>query len=291
MAKRTALVFWPLIDGSRRSGRFHLNYALALLICFLPGTLFADPHGPQLLAKARVQPKHDFAFVIECDWTKKTSNICLLGKYERGIRATLLEIEKSRVCVAKTEESGDYEGPVVGHLPFTMISGPKCQDPDLYSIAVLNHPVGNYQLLQLQEVINKNKVQDLDKFVRSRLVLEKLRTKAGKAEEYELSNELPIVHRYPIPKLEAFIVSYKKVICDELTVEGVRGPRAIIVNGVAFPLTGWCSYPYLRAFRLDGQYYLESGSNCCDCGITIKEIFQIKSTGPIEVHSDGRLSD
>lgn len=69
------------------------------------------------------------------------------------------------------------------------------------------------------------------------------------------------------------------------------GPRVIVINGIAYPLTGWCSYPFMRIFRLNGKYYLESGSACCGCGITIKELFKIEPTGLVEIQSDGSLSD
>jgi hypothetical protein len=122
-------------------------------------------------------------------------------------------------------------------------------------------------------------------------VLEKLRTKAGEAWDYKLSRDLPIVHRYPIFKMETFIVAYKSFFSDEGDFDFPSGPKAIIINNIAYPLTGWCSYPYMRGFRLDGEYYIESGSRCCECGITIKELFKIKQTGPVEIHSDGSLSD
>jgi hypothetical protein len=143
----------------------------------------------------------------------------------------------------------------------------------------------------MEEITAKKRVQSLDKLVRNKNVLEKLRTKAGMAWDYKLSRDLPMVHRYPIPKMETFIVAYKTLLSDEGDLDLLAGPRAIIINNIAYPLTGWCSYPYMRTFRLDEEYYLESGSHCCECGITIKELFKIKQTGPVEVHSDGSLSD
>jgi hypothetical protein len=157
--------------------------------------------------------------------------------------------------------------------------------------AVLGSRISSYQIVKMEEITDKRKVQSLDKFVRNKNVLEKLRTKAGEAEGYELSNDLPKVHRYPIPEMETFIVSYKTLLPYEGGSDVASGPRAIIINSIAYPLTGWCSHRYMRAFRLDGEYYLESGSHCCECGITINELFKIRQTGLVEVHSDGSLSD
>jgi hypothetical protein len=98
---------------------------------------------------------------------------------------------------------------------------------------------------------------------------------------------LPKLYRYPTPKREVFIVAYD----ERKDVHCCSGPRVILISGSAYPLTGWCSYPFMRTFRLNGKYYLESGSACCGCGITIMELFKIEATGLVEAYSDGSLSD
>lgn len=270
-----------------------LNYIILFLICFLPTTLLANSHVSKSAEKPQIQPKHDFAFVIDCDWAGKESNICLLGKYKPGIQVTLLEVGQPRTCLSETKEAVDHkdeEGTTL--YPFTPISPvAQCRAVHLYSIAVLDSRISSYQIVKMEEITDKRKVQSLDKFVRNKNVLEKLRTKAGEAWIYELSNDLPIVHRYPIPKMETFIVSYKTLLGYEGGYDVASGPRAIIINSIAYPLTGWCSHRYMRAFRLDGEYYLESGSHCCECGIRINELFKIRHTGLVEVYSDGSLSD
>ncbi len=269
-----------------------LNYLIFFLISFLSTTLLANSHASESAGKPQIQPKHDFAFVIDCDWTRKESNICLLGKYKPGIQVTLLEVGQPRTCLSKTKEAVDQKDHLGDTLySFTRISPvAQCREVDLYSIAVLGSRISSYQIVKLDEVTDKKKVRSLDKFVRNKNVLEKLRnTEAGGAEDYELSEDLPIVYRYPIPKMETLIVSYKTRLGEGGPEVG--GPRTIIINNIAYPLTGWCSYPYIRTFRLNGEYYLESGSACCECGIRIQELFKIKQTGPVEVHSDGSLSD
>lgn len=270
-----------------------LNYFIFFSACFLPTTLLVNSHASQSAGKPQIQPKHNFAFVIVCDSASRESNICLLGKYKSGIQVTLLEVGQPRTCISKTKKAIDYKDHLGDTLySVTMVSTAKeCGDASLYGIAVLGSRITSYQIVKLDEVTEKKKVQSLDKFVRNKNVLEKLRnTEAGRAaEDYELSEDLPIVHRYPIPKMETLIISYK----TRLGEGGpeVAGPRTIIINNIAYPLTGWCSYPYMRTFRLNGEYYLESGSCCCECGIRIQELFKIKQTGPVEVHSDGSLSN
>lgn len=271
-----------------------LKHVILFLVCFLPLTPLANSQATQPSGKPQTQPKHDFAFVIDCDWTNRKPNICLLGRYERGIPITLLEIGRSRTCLLNTEEGGDYEGEITA-FPFTSLSPAiKCGDASLYSIAVLGSRIGSYQIVKMEEITDREKVQSLDKFVRNKNVLEMYRGRAQgmAAEDYQISKDLPIIHRYPIPKMETFIVSYKTLLGYEGGPDNVAmGPRAIIINKIAYPLTGWCSYPHMRAFYLDGGYYIESGSLCCECGITVKELFKITKKGLVEVYSDSSLSD
>jgi len=266
---------------------------LLFLICFLPTTLLANFHASQSFGKPQTQPKPEFAFVIDCDWADKESNICLLGNYKRGIGVTLLEVGQPRTCLSQTRDTVDHKDEAGDALyPFTPIFPvAQCGSVHSYSIAVLGSRISSYQIVKMEEITEKRKVRSLDKLVRNKNVLEKLRTKAGMAWDYKLFKDLPIVHRYPIPKMETFILAYKTLLSGEKEPDPLAGPRAIIINNIAYPLTGWCSYPYMRGFCLDGEYYIESGSHCCECGITIKEIFKIKQTGPVEAHSDGSLSD
>jgi hypothetical protein len=235
------------------------------------------------------QQKSDFSFVIPCKWAEE-EGICLLGKYKAGLSITLLEKGRSKSCITKSARSGEYEGEI-NFFSFTKVNvADACGLPDLYSVAVLKSRVWDYEVLLLEEIFDKEQIKSLNTFVRSTTVLEDLRTKAQgliSGESSVIQSDLPKLYRYPIPKINVFVVAY-----DE-SEDGrcCSGPRVILINGTAYPLTGWCSYPFMRIFRLNGEYYLESGSACCDCGITIMELFKIKPTGLVEVHSDGSLSD
>ncbi len=270
-----------------------LKYII-LFFLFLPATLLTNSRASELVGKPQIQRKHDFAFVIHCP-NKESNNICLLGKFERGIPTTLLEIGRARTCIVDTEEGGDYEGPVTGSFSYTAVSPlTKCGEASLYSVAILGSRITSYRIVKMEEITDRRNVQSLDRFVRNKNVLEMYRGRAQGmgAEDYQISKDLPIIHRYPIPNMETFIVSYKTLLGYKGEPDDVvKGPRAIIINKIAYPLTGWCSYPYMRAFCLDGGYYIESGSLCCECGITVKELFKITKKGPVEVYSDGSLSD
>jgi hypothetical protein len=214
-------------------------------------TPLANIHVSQSLGKTQTQTKHDFAFTIDCDWPDRPDhepNICLLGEYKRGIAVTLLEVGQPRTCLSQTKDAIDYKDEVGDELyQFTPISPvAQCRAVHHYSIAVLGSRISSYQIIKMERITDKKKVQSLDKLVRNKNVLEKLRTRAGDAWGYRLSKDLPIVYRYPIPKMETFIVAYKTLQGYKREPDLPPGPRAIIINNIAYPLTGWCSYPYIR---------------------------------------------
>ncbi len=230
--------------------------------------------------------KLNYAFVISCELVER-QGICLLGKHKAGIPVSLLNVNDSKVCGARTSKSSSYDGGAWHPLTFTEIAaGHECRPPDQYSIAVLGPELGGYEMLQMREITDEQTIKVLNDAVRRSPVLESLRTEAT-GEINEIQNESPRLFQYPHPDIGILIVAY-----DESQDKSYpSGPRAILFNGVPYPLTGWCSYPFMRAFRLNGDYYLESGSCCCGCGITVKELFKIGPSGPVNIHSDSSLSD
>jgi hypothetical protein len=244
--------------------------------------LHVFPVNP-LYVHADPQSKIHFAFVIGCDLADEPGKICLLGAFKLGIKVTLLEAKRPKICISKTSEFT-----VADSVNLMKVSpAAHCGLPNQYGIAILEAKVDSYEIIELEEISDKKKVESMDKLVRVTVVLQNLLEKEqglipGKIDA--LSDILPKVYRYPIPKIEAFIVAYDKS-------ADVSGPRAILINGVPYPLTGWCSYPHMRAFGLNGEYYLESGSYCCGCGITVKELFKIEPTGLVAVCSNDSLSD
>jgi hypothetical protein len=68
----------------------------------------------------------------------------------------------------------------------------------------------------------------------------------------------------------------------------VSGPQFIVIGNNVYGITGACSFPYLYSFELNQALYLNSGSFCCDCGITGMELFKISgdSVSRIKVNYD-----
>jgi len=264
-----------------------MRYATFLIVLLLSTALAMISCAPRISTGLKGQ--RDFAFVIPCEWVGQ-DGICLLGKHKAGVPVSLFNVKRSRLCFAKTTKSSYNNGELWRFYFTKVIPEDQCDSPDLYSVAVLGPGVSTYQVLQLKEITDEQIIKPLDDAVRRTTVLESLRMKAQgliAGEISEIQSDLPKLFHYPNPKIGTAILAY-----DESGDENnVSGPRVILVNGVPYPLTGWCSYPYMRAFRFNEEYYLESGSCCCGCGITIKELFKIEPAGLIEVHSDGSLSD
>jgi hypothetical protein len=132
------------------------------------------------------------------------------------------------------------------------------------------------------------KISQLDGAARRSKALMALRTKAQDnvpAELADLEGITPKVYSLRIPKADAFVVEYDRKV-PHLPI----GPRVIAIRGMLHPLTGWCSFPKWTAFRLNGSYYILSGSVCCGCGISGMELFRITPEGPVVVISNYSLS-
>lgn len=230
--------------------------------------------------------KSDFAFAVNCGEPGSPS-LCLVGRFKATTNVTLLESVPGNACTAKTtslveksESSGAY---------FTKLNG-SCKIPKEFVVAVLKKPVQDYASVPPKEIVNADTISKIDRAIRNSRVLLKLLKKAqdlvpGKIKELEGS--IPKIYEFKLPDSNVFIASYES--SSENT--GVSGPRVIIINDRFYPLTGWCSFMTLNVFRLNDQYYVQSGSCCCNCGISIMELFRITSKGLVSVVSDGRLSD
>ena len=229
------------------------------------------------------EPKFYFIYTVE-------KSMGILEEYRAEIPMTLLEKEKSRVCAARTgkilKEHSEY---LDATIAFTeILTKENCGHMLDYSLGIMQQKIENYDIVPFKIVENENLAQKLDRKVRATDGLQKLLLRNGgvKYEVGELvSDKLPVVYQYGIPGFSVYIVQY-----EFKMIPGVIGPRVVVIGDSAHPLTGQCSYPYLRGFKLNSAYYIESGSGCCECGITGKEVFKVTSKGIELVYKDYRLS-
>lgn len=106
-------------------------------------------------------------------------------------------------------------------------------------------------------------------------------------EDYPLDSLFAKAHRFESADAHGYIVSYE----NEKGSERAYGPRFVVFGNKVHALTGWCSHPYVRAFMLNGIFYVESGSHCCGCGIIIMELYSIRRDAVDLVFDDASESD
>lgn len=141
----------------------------------------------------------------------------------------------------------------------------------------------------MQSITEQKITNSLDKAIHDSPVLQSFNETAQGLVQYNKNFPLefftPKAYRFSVMNKESYIVSYEK---------GEKypyGPKFIYFDDKPQILTGWCSYPYVRAFILNQEHYFESGSGCCDCGITVMELFKIEAGRVRLIHGDSSESD
>ena len=225
-------------------------------------------------------PKFEFIYLFG-------ESMTILEEHKPGIPITLLEIGKPRLCKTKTgeilKEYSDYLGVTI--LYTKLLPAADCGFVMDYSLSVVRNKVEQYDIIPVTMVEDERLARSLDRKIKATDVLQKLLLRSGGI-KYEVQTlKPPVVYRYAFPGLSVYVVQYgfKKR-------PGLIGPRVVVIDDSIYPLTGQCSYSHLRGFRLNSDYYIETGSSCCDCGITGQEVFQITPTSVELVFKDFRLS-
>jgi hypothetical protein len=237
-------------------------------------------------AKSAIE-KTDFTIAVNCR-DGDSPKLCLGGKFKAGIDVILLQSGARKICAARTTSAiVDIES---NGNTFTELSG-SCDVPKGFAVAILKKTVRDYELLIPKKIIKASLISKTDRSIRSSGALLQLLKQAQDlipGEMKELDDISPQLHQIVLPDLNVNIASYDQFPDNA---NYVSGPRVIVINSRVFPLTGWCSYRNFNVFRLNGRHYVQSGSCCCGCGITIMEVFQITPNGLIKVISDDSLSD
>jgi hypothetical protein len=231
--------------------------------------------------------KSKYAFVFDSVSRLGLNSVSLYGHYPLKRKAYLLAKDQNQICEVITAEHRKYQGEA-NYFSFTTLKVlPTCPRVG-YSVAVFE-PVSNYQIVAFQPISDASSISSLDILVRNSSATKELSTKAQDLvagdEDYPLNDLFAKVHRFECANVQGYIVSYAK---------GEKysyGPRFVVFGDSVHAFTGWCSYPYMRAFMLNNIFYIESGSYCCNCGITIMELYKIEQNKVTLVHSDASESD
>lgn len=248
-------------------------------------------------AKRVAQKKDSFGFVYQCN--NGINPICLLGEFDKGLFVFLLNRSNSLVCTATSGDQGK-EDSTYGSIDYTeLINLVNCEKPEDYSIAFIpslenKWDIDTYENIPLNQIGDPEKINALNEMVHKTNVLQSLLDRtAGIEGLYKVSDEIakspPQALEYPIPGSKVYILTYE--LSWKLSENKPLGPRVIIINNSVQALTGQCSYRNIRGFKLIGRYYLESGSHCCECGITGQELFKIEGSKATLVYEDFSFSD
>lgn len=260
-----------------------IKYIFLLAICMFSSFLVSTVYGKDINESSL--RKTDFAFVINFVEGPQSDKIYLLGKYPSRISITLLHKYLEKTCSAQTTSNiikVDSSG-----ADLTEIQG-NCVKPDIYKLAIINKNVENYKLINPRKIANPEKIASFDKTATQSKALLHLRHNNKDGDVMNLQNlngSTPQVSYFNTPSGEVYIISYHDNVFD------ANGPRIASFKGVMYPLTGWCSYDNFYIFLLNDEYYINSGSSCCGCGVTAIEIFKVTSDGIIKFDSNSDLSD
>jgi len=229
-----------------------------------------------------------FAFVFNSSRNTNPSEFSLYGSYPLNQKVNLLHINANKVCTAVTQKHEVFGDEMIS-FPITILRTlSKCEAPNQYSVAFFGK-VSEYRIVSLKPVTDHKIINSLDRAIHNSQVLQSFNKASQVTIPYNKSFPLtyfkPKVFQFSISKQENYLISYEK------NEKSAYGPKFVIFEKKPQILTGWCSYPYVHPFILNQELYFESGSYCCDCGITVMELFKIKANQVCFVHADGSESD
>jgi hypothetical protein len=247
-------------------------------------------------ASAKNEPS-DFAFVIGLG-RSESQKPHLIGMFEPDVKVTVFHSGSDKPCPAETSSGGSHVGPpergLEDNADFTAITG-ECADKVKIGVALVGKPVIDFRSIHIQEIKDSIRIGEIDKAVRASGVFESLRKKSqdlNPGEPRELAGIVPKVHQISQPGADIIIVTYnKEQQRNAAAYSPPASPRAIIINGTPYPLTGWCSFDTFHVFSLNNRLFIQSGSCCCGCGIVGFELFEITKGGPKVFLSDDSLSN
>lgn len=260
-----------------------IKFIFLLVICMFSSFLASTVYGKDV-NESNLR-KTDFAFVINFTDGPESGKVYLLGKYASGIDVTLLHKNQDMKCSAQTTSNNirmDSSG-----ADLTEIKG-MCVKPEIYKLAVITKRVENYKHIKPIKINNTKIIAAFDKQAKRSKALLQLRDKNQDGQIMDLQNlsgAVPRVLDFNIPSGKYYIISYKDNVFE------VSGPRLAVFKDSIYPLNGWCSYGEYYVFLLNDEYFIQSGSMCCGCGVTTIELFKLNQTGVIKFLSDSSLSD
>ncbi len=261
-----------------------------LIFIFL---LSAAINGFTQSASAKKQiSKSSASFNHALIYTSKKGQICLLDKQTLGSTVTLLNLNNKSIFTCKTvsiKSEIDEQGEKVTYTTIDR-QPPKSEQEYLSNTAILNAKTTDFKIIEAKSNKNQTYISDIDKKIKDEKYLEKIikeNAESTPTQEYldTLKLRLPVAYDILISGKTITLIEY-----DNFISTGSIGPRFLVINSKIFPLSGQCSGTFF-IYKLDNRYFINSPSNCCECGLNAQETFEIKGNGVKKVFSDYSYSN
>lgn len=224
--------------------------------------------------------------------TTTGGKIALLGKHSAGVSVAFLNLSRNSIFSCRTALVKSETSEFGDKVTYTTLDKqpPNSELENLSNTVVLNGTGTDYEIIRTVRNTDQASIKSIDRSIRDGNFLGKLirqNAELTPVKEYlaKLKKRLPMAYDLPISDKAIRLFEYTGFI-DAETI----GPRFLVINSKIFPLSGQCSGKLL-IFRFDGRYFINSASNCCECGLNAQETFEIRANTVIKIFSDYSYSD
>lgn len=216
---------------------------------------------------------------------KLNDALYLIGSRKQGNDTYLLNNELGKVWKSNTGEDLEYFEKLSDvNWSLTKINDQPEQEIR-YDLAFTTNDSFQYQQIPSEIINDSTFINDIDKEIKLSGYIDTLLAYDDKfPNDFVIGKRKPKITRFKLPNGEALIVTY-------IYLEAVPGPRMIILNNMIYPLTGPCSYQHAYPFRINNRLFIQTGSNCCECGWIIDQVFEITNDEVVLAFQDDSYSE
>lgn len=235
-------------------------------------------------SKAKPITKPTFALL----YINNNNQVCVYGKHKSGTNVSLINLNEKKIINYKTKNSlSEINNDLGEKIQYTVLDNPPpIEELDNFErTAILNGVGRDFEIITSVESNDLIQISLMDSLIKSQNMLAKtlkINAELTDLNEYleALKDTKPFVQKVTTGSFSFEIIQYP----SPATKEG-NGPVYIWQNGKIKQLSGQCSRPIL-VYKYDGNFYLNSSSSCCECGLSAEETFQINKSNFKIVFSD-----
>jgi len=215
--------------------------------------------------------------------------IYLFGKQNLDKTVTLIDNKNGKLIESQTTGYIVHSDEMLGEINLTRILPVAGIEKEANHIAIFSNKPADYKSNVQIQIFESDLIIYIDSLIRTTNHLDDLLKKNGGFEyttDSELKNVLPDLIKVKTDNFDYLVATY--MMFDRSTI----GPKlAIMPNKKVVPLTGQCSYDFFYTYFFNGKNYIQTGSGCCDCGITGQQVFQVEEEDIQPVFEDYSYSN